>query len=138
MSSLPEKWQANKTKVSFARRFPGLADDWNHFEGKRILTVIPLDKHPGAVLIMEDMTWTVVPPIDADPAALQEGIHKAKSILGTKYDEAYKELERLTRHDRELTRMSRKENVLGAIRNNLDQIPELREEIKRLLDRLPT
>jgi diglucosylglycerate octanoyltransferase len=137
MSNLEDKWKANRSKVSFARQFPGLLAAWSDLEGKQIRRVIPLEKHPGAVLIMEDRTWAVVPNLDPDPAPLQEGIHRAKDVLEGTYRAAYEELERLTAVDRELTRKSRKENILGAIRNNLDQIPELKEEIQALLSRLP-
>jgi uncharacterized protein YhaN len=49
---------------------------------------------------------------------------------------AYAKLDELAAADRELTRLARKENILGAIRNNIAMLPELYEEIPRLLDEL--
>jgi hypothetical protein len=49
--------------------------------------------------------------------------------------EAYAEYDRLLAKDREAIRAARLEKILGAIQNNLDQIPELRERIKQLVQR---
>ena len=137
MPPLEEKWKANQEKVAFAKRFPGLKKTWEECEGKRLIHVITLEKHKGAVLIMEDMTFTIVSTIDPDPAPLQEGILLAKEYLAQTYEAAYQELERLTELDRDLTRRSRLEKILGAIQNNISQIPDLKNEIRQLLDQLP-
>ena len=137
MSSVEEKWQANQAKVAFVKQFPGLLTDWNQCQGKTIKRVMPLIKSQGAVLLMEDGTFAVVPKLSPDPVELQEGLKAAKNELQGRYAQAYTELDRLTARDRELTRRSRLEKILGAIQNNISDIPELKQELKKLLDRLP-
>jgi diglucosylglycerate octanoyltransferase len=137
MSSIQEKWKANQAKVAFAKQFPGLLKTWEECRGKKIIQIIPLVKHSGSILIMEDKTFTVVSKLDLDPADLQEGLHIAKDALQNRYAEAYAELEHLTAHDLELTRRSRLEKILGAVQNNMTSIPELKQELKNLLSRLP-
>jgi hypothetical protein len=137
MSTIQEKWKANQAKVSHAKAFPGLLPAWESSTGKTIKQVIPLDKHPATVLIMEDNTFAVASRLDPLPAEILEGLRIAKPVLGTVYPEAYRELERRAALDKELTRRSRKENILGAIKNNLPHIPELKKEIADLLSRLP-
>jgi hypothetical protein len=137
MPSVEEKWQANQVKVAFVKQFPGLLSNWAPCVGKTIKQVIPLSKGPGAVLLIEDGTFAIAAPPSQDPVAIQDGLATAKEALGVHYDQAYAELDRLTARDRELTRQSRLEKILGAIQNNLPAIPELKQEIRTLLDRLP-
>jgi len=137
MSTLQEKWKANQAKVACAKQFPGLLNTWDACVGKTIKGVITLKKRSGTVLMMADDTFIVTSPVDPHPAELIEGIRAAKPVLGSIYPEAYLELERWSETDRELTRQSRLENILGAIHNNLGDIPELKQEIQALLDRLP-
>ncbi len=131
------KWQANQAKVTFVKQFPGLLSDWDGCVGKTVKQVIPLAKCPGAVLLIEDGAFAIVAPPSQDPVAIQDGLATAKEALCIHYADAYAELERLTARDRELTRQSRLEKILGAIQNNLPAIPELKQEIRMLLDRLP-
>ena len=137
MSNIPKKWKANQVKVAFVKQFPGLLKTWEEVRGKKIAQVIPLTKRTGTLLIMEDKTFTVVPKFDLDPAELQEGLRIAKDTLKEHYTQAYNELERLQAHDIELTRQSRLENILGAVENNISNIPELKKELSKLLTRLP-
>jgi hypothetical protein len=37
------------------------------------------------------------------------------------------------KQDRDATRAARLEKIIGAIRNNLEQIPELKDRIRRLV-----
>jgi diglucosylglycerate octanoyltransferase len=137
MSNIEEKWKANQVKVAFAKQFPGLLKTWEECLGKKVIQIIPLVKHSGSILIMEDKTFTVVPKLDPDPSDLQEGLQIAKDALQNRYAEAYAELERLTAHDLELTRRSRLEKILGAVQNNISSLPELKQELEKLLARLP-
>ena len=137
MSTIQDKWKANQAKVAFARKFPGLLTTWDACLGKSIREAISLNKRAGTLLIMSDNTFTVASSLDPTPAELQEGIRTAKPVLGAVYPEAYRELEHWTETDRELTRRSRLENILGAIKNNMADIPELKKEIAALLARLP-
>ena len=137
MSSVEEKWQANQAKVAFVKQFPGLLTDWNQCQGKTVKRVVPLAKSSGSVLLMNDGTFTVASKLSQDPAELLDGLKTVKNELEGHHADAYAELGRLTARDRELTRRSRLEKILGAIQNNISDIPELKQEIKKLLDRLP-
>jgi len=129
-----DKWKANMEKVAFTQQFPGLLLDWKSFEGKTIQAVIPLTGKPSAaVIICSDATFTVVPALSPEPWALGQGIVDARARLEPAYQAAYKEYDRLTKNDKEALRIARLEKILGAVHNNLEQIPELKERLKELV-----
>jgi len=137
MSSNPKKWKANQAKVKFVMDFPGMLKSWEECRGKTIQEIVPLSTTTGVVFVMSDNTFLVASPLDLDPKNIQEGLKAARSHLEDHYTDAYQELERLTLKDRKLTRQSRLENILGAVRNNAPNIPELKKELQKLLDSLP-
>ena len=51
------------------------------------------------------------------------------------YPDAYREYEALAQRDREATRAARMENILGAIHNNVDDIPDLKDRIRALVNK---
>ncbi len=131
-----EKWKANQEKVAFMKRFPGLTLSWEHAVGKTIDTVTPLTAKPGAaVLTFQDGSFAVAPPLAPEPWELGEALDCARRYLEPKHPEAYAEYDRLVRRDKEALRSARLEKIIGAIENNLEQIPELKERIRQLVDR---
>lgn len=129
-----DKWKANMEKVAFTQRFPGLLLDWQSFEGKTIQAVIPLTGKPGAaVIVFRDATFTVVPPLSLEPWALGQALIDARAQLEPAHQTAYQEYDRLAKKDKDALRTARLEKILGAIRNNLEQIPELKERLKELV-----
>lgn len=121
-------------KVAFTKRFPGLSLDWKSFEGKGIQAVIPLTGKPGAmVIVCDDATFTVASALSPDPWMLGQAIADARSQLEPTHRAAYEEYDRLTTKDKEALRTARLEKILGAIHNNLEQIPELKERLKELV-----
>jgi hypothetical protein len=54
--------------------------------------------------------------------------------LEPKHREAFVQYDQLVRHDKEALRQARLEKIMGAIQNNLDQIPELKDRLRRLVD----
>ena len=58
----------------------------------------------------------------------------ARRELEPKHREAYAQYDRLVRQDKEALRAARLEKILGAIQNNLAQIPELKDRLRRLVD----
>ena len=130
-----EKWKANQEKVAFMKRFPGLAMAWEQTHGKTIEAVAPLPSKPGAaVLVFSDGSFAVAPPLAPEPWELTEGLGAARSVLEPKHPKAYTEYDRLVRQDKEALRTARLEKILGAIQNNLEQIPELKDRLRRLVD----
>jgi len=134
--AVEEKWKANQEKVAFMKRFPGLTLAWDQVRGKTIETVTPLSSKPGAaVLVFLDGSFTVAPPLEPEPWELGEGLGVARQVLEPKHPEAYREYDQLVRKDKEALRAARLEKILGAIQNNLDQIPELRDRLRQLVDK---
>jgi len=131
-----EKWKANQEKVAFMKRFPGLTLNWEQVQGKTIETITPLSSKPGAaMLVFSDGSFTVAPPLEPEPWELGNGLNVARRVLEPKHPEAYKEYDQLVRKDKEAMRTARLEKILGAIQNNLEQIPELKDRLRQLVDK---
>lgn len=129
-----EKWKANMEKVAFIKQFPGLAGSWEQIKGKTIGTVTPLPSKPGfATLVFTDGSFIVAPPLDTQPKELGEGLNVARASLEPRHQEPYKEYDRLVKQDKDATRAARLEKIIGAIQNNLEQIPELKDRIRQLV-----
>jgi hypothetical protein len=60
-----------------------------------------------------------------------------RSILEPKHGDAYREYDRLAKIDKDALREARLEKILGAIENNLEQIPELKARLKALVKEWP-
>lgn len=133
--SVEEKWKANQQKVAFMKQFPGLAAAWEQLQGKTVEAVVPLPSKAGAaILVFTDGTFVVVPPLTPEPWELTEGLRAARQVLEPKHPEAFVEYDQLVRHDKESLRKARLEKILGAIQNNLEQIPELKDRLRHLVD----
>ncbi|MBI3603715.1 MAG: hypothetical protein HY205_04625 [Nitrospirae bacterium] len=130
-----EKWKANMEKVAFMKRFPGLATAWEQVPGKTIEAALPLPSKPGAaVLVFSDQSFAVVPPLAPEPWELTEGLGAARRLLEPAHQDAFAEYDRLVHQDKEALRLARLDKILGAIQNNLEQIPELKDRLRRLVD----
>lgn len=134
--SVDEVWKANQGKVAFVKQFPGRVHTWNEVAGKKIEKAISLPGRSGAILIFHDQTFVVVPRLDPDPADLLAGVMAARSELEAVNVSLYQELDRLVQRERKLLRQARLEKILGAVTHNMPSIPELKEELLKLLSRL--
>lgn len=129
-----EKWKANAEKVAFMKQFPGLLNSWDQAAGKTLRTTIPLKSKTGSVaLIFSDGSFLIAPSYTPEPYELGECLRTARSYLEGEHTAAYAEYDRLERKDREALRAARLEKILGAIQNNLESIPELKERLKHLV-----
>ena len=129
-----DKWKANMEKVAFAQQFPGLVLGWHGCEGKTIRTVLPLTGKPGAmVIVFTDASFAIVPPIAPEPWAIGQALVDARAQLEPAHPAAYAEYDRLVKKDKEALKTARLEKIVGAIHNNLEQIPELKERLKALV-----
>jgi len=121
-------------KVAFAQQFPGLLLTWQACEGKTIRAVLPLTGKPGAmVIVFADASFTIVPPLAPEPWAIGQALVDARPQLEAVHRIAYEEYDRLAQKDREALRNARLEKIVGAIHNNLEQIPELKDRLKELV-----
>jgi hypothetical protein len=133
--AVDEKWKANLEKVAFMKRFPGLLVEWTALEHKSVEAVIPLTgKQGAAAIIFRDGTFTIAPPMSAEPYELGETLQRARTYLERKHPDAYAEYDRLAKRDQEALKAARLEKIVGAIQNNLEQIPELKDRLKRLVE----
>ena len=134
MTTNEEKWKANRDKVAFLKQFPGLIQSWKKTLGKPIQSVIPLNSDSTYVVLeFSNGSFAIAPPLETEPKFLREGIETARSILEVRHPEAYNQYDHLAEQDKEASRSVRLENILGAIQNNLDQIPELKDRIRSLV-----
>ncbi|MFZ1763580.1 MAG: hypothetical protein WAT99_11905, partial [Nitrospira sp.] len=67
------------------------------------------------------------------PYELGEALQVGRSYLEPKHPEAYIGYDQLLKKDKDAQRAARLENILGAIRNNMEQIPELKDRLKDLV-----
>ncbi len=133
-----DKWKANLEKVAFMKQFPGLFWSWEALLGKTIATVIPLKGRQGAAaIICTDGTFTVVPPMAIEPYEIGETLTVGRSFLEPKHVQAYREYDRLAKKDKDALKKARLEKIIGAIENNLEQIPELKDRLKALVKEWP-
>jgi hypothetical protein len=132
--AVEEKWKANQAKVAYMKRFPGLLTAWTELRGKTINAVTPLPSKAGAaVLVCSDGSFAVAPALAPEPWELKEALGCARPLLEPAHRAAYEEYDRLARTDQEALRAARLEKILGAIQNNVAQIPELKERLRRLV-----
>ncbi len=133
MSANEAKWKANQEKVAFLKQFPGLLHAWDEVTGRTVTSVTAIDQSDAKVLMLDNGTFVIVPPLKPEPKELRDGITAVATRLRDLYPEAYREYEALAQRDRDATRTARLENILGAIHNNLDDIPELKDRIRSLV-----
>lgn len=133
MSANESKWKANQEKVAFLKRFPGLLRSWDETAGRTVTSVTTIEQSDAKVLMLDNGTFAIVPPLTPEPKQLRDGIEAVETHLRALYPDAYREYEALAQRDRDATRTARLENILGAINNNLDDIPELKDRIRSLV-----
>jgi hypothetical protein len=132
--STEDKWKANLEKVAFMKQFPGLLGNWEAVAGKTIEAVIMLKgKQGAAAIVFSDGTFTIAPPMASEPYELGEALAGARTLLEPKHQKAYVEYDRLVKKDKDALKSARLEKIVGAIQNNLEQIPELKDRLKALV-----
>ena len=116
----------------------GVTGAWEALKGKTIEAVIPLKgKQGAAAIICSDGTFTVAPPMMTEPYELGETLTAGRALLEPKHRNAYVEYDRLAKQDKDALKQARLEKIIGAIENNLEQIPELKERLKALVKEWP-
>jgi len=129
-----EKWKANQEKVAFAKQFPGLTLEWSACKGKTVSAVVPLTGKDGAaVVVFSDGSYTVAPPLHPEAWEFGQALIDARRHLEPAHPAAYAEYDRLQQKDKDALRAARLEKIIGAIENNLRDIPELKDRLKALV-----
>ena len=135
VSANESKWKANQEKVAFLKQFPGLLRSWEEMTGHTISSVTSIEQSETKVIVLDNGSFAIVPPLALEPKQLRDGVTAVATHLRTLYPDAYREYEALAQRDREATRRARMENVLGAIHNNVEDIPELKDRIRSLVNK---
>ncbi|MCI0527607.1 MAG: hypothetical protein L0Y56_09215 [Nitrospira sp.] len=134
--SADEVWKANREKVSFVKQFPGRLHTWDEAAGKKIEKIIALPGRSGSMLIFQDCSFVVVSKLEPEPADLLAGLLTARSELEPGNITIYQELDRFVQREKDLLRRARLEKIMGAVTHNMPAIPELKEELLKLLSKL--
>jgi hypothetical protein len=124
--------ERRREKFEYAASFPGLLASWGEAAGKTVECVSGPAEAP--VVVFTDGCFLVARPGPASGDALLEAINAAREALSTHRRRELEELDRRIAAEREAMRLARMEKVLGAVETNLPHIPELRNELKRLLE----
>jgi hypothetical protein len=129
-----DKWKANLQKVAFLKSFPGWLSSWEQGIGETIERVLPIPEHaPHRVLLLSRGRFAVTPPVHEEPQMVTAGLLSARPYLESIHAHAFEEYDHLSRLDQEAGRTARLENILNAIENNLERIPELKPRIQELV-----
>ncbi len=129
MTYAEQKWRASEEKVRFAKAFPGLLKERDR--AKQVLKTETLQY--GELIIYSDYTFTFEPLNEDDVPKFMSNLREARAHLYAHHREAFDTLDKLTARDKELTRLSRLEKLLGAVVNNTIEFPELYEAIPKCL-----
>lgn len=95
--------------------------------------MVPLTGKPGAaVVVFTDATYTIAPHLrrnlgHSDKRSL------TRAQLEPSHPADYAEYDRLVKKDKDALKSARMEKILGAIHNNAEQIPELKDRLKELV-----
>lgn len=134
---IEKKWQVNREKVAWAKSFRGLLRSPADAVGLTLRKVVPLDKEPFSILLFDEGRILLTPaPAEILPPEILEALERVRPDLEPFHGDFYRELDRLAGEDREMQRLARMENIVGAIRNNIRTIPELKDTLKGLLSEL--
>jgi hypothetical protein len=128
------KWKANLDKVAYLKIFPGWLSSWEQGVGSTIEHVLPIPEHAAhSVVVLSQGKFIVTPQAHTEPLMVTAGLLAARSQLEQTHSEAFQHYDHLTELDQEAGRTARLENILNAIDNNLERIPELKTRIKELV-----
>lgn len=131
ISKTEEKWKINRQKNEFARSIPCKISPDNTL---KVIHKTHLNCAKDIELcIYETHTFSLSNP-DAfeDAQIVIETVELVRPYLEQQYPEFYQEYDKWVELDKEATRKARLEKILGAIANNMAEIPELKEEIIKL------
>jgi hypothetical protein len=127
-----EAMEKRKARLAFVRDFPGRLESWAEAAGKRVAQV-----HTGpnatSLILFHDGTFLVTGAWAGPPDDLQTLLLDARSVIEPFQPAAYAQLDMFRGEEAEAMRLGRMEKVVGAVQNNLTQIPELRAALLALL-----
>lgn len=124
-----------REKFQYVAEFPGLLPTWSEARGRTVAQVVSVGE--AQVLVFTDGCFLVALPSPLAGEAALKVLLGAREALASHWAAEFAELDRRIAAEREAMRLARMEKVLGAVEQNLPQVPELRQELLQLLERLP-
>ncbi len=131
-----QKWRTNKEKNEFARSCPALLGSVADAQGKTVDRILPLGKEGGSVILFKGGYFLIGSFGPVLPPELLETLSIVRSEIEPQYPDFYRELDRLTAEDQELSRLAKLENILGSIRHNAKNMPELADALRNVLSEI--
>jgi len=129
-----KKWKANRDKVEFLKTFPGWLSSWEQSVGTQIEHVLPIPgQAPHRVLVLSEGKFMMTPAPHHEPQIVTAGLLAARPKLESAHTQAFQHYDHLTHLDQEAGRTARLENILKAVENNLERIPELKTRLQALV-----
>lgn len=133
---IDDKWRLNRKKNEFAKSCPGFLTSLSDAQGKTVEKVISLTKEGDSVILFTGGFFLIGSFGPVMPPEFLETLNLLREFIEPVYPDFYRELDRMSTEDRELSRLAKLENILGAIRNNAKNLPELKEALKKAISDL--
>jgi len=127
--------ERRREKFAYAADFPGLLHAAPEAVGKTVASVVSAGE--VSVVVFTDGCFLLAAPGPASGDALLAAIQASAGALAPWRSSELAELERRVDAEQEAMRFARMEKVLGAVETNLPRVPELRDELRKLLDAGP-
>lgn len=126
------------SRSSLIRTFPGMLHHPGEAAGRVVRIVLVVDNAPALVVILFDDDTFLPMRGSAAPSTidLAHAIHTVRPHLEARYGQAYRQLDAVMAEESDVARRARVANILGAIEANVPRLPELLDEIPKLLDRV--
>jgi len=121
-----------REKLAHAEAFPGRLTELAAAAGKTLAGSVQSGSAPP-LLVFADGTWCFAGETP-QRGELVDALLAARELLAPHHAEALAELDRCIAAEAEAMRLGRMEKVVAAIYSNLPAIPELRDELRRVLD----
>ena len=133
--AVEEKWKANLEKVAFMKQFPGLLGNWDGLDGKNHRGRHPAQGQTGSrrAGVHRWHLYHRAPDGDRSHTSWARPWQWHGRSSNPRIETAYVEYDRLVKKDKDALKSARVEKILGAIHNNLEQIPELKDRLKELV-----
>ncbi|MCA9461957.1 MAG: hypothetical protein KC563_13640 [Nitrospira sp.] len=132
---IPEdKWKSNQRKVDFLKTFPGLTSTWEQAHGLQLESSIPFpDKKAYTALVFSQGHFGVSSFLQNEPQLLSKGLQLVRPFIEKYRPESFTRYDHLHALDQEMGRQARLQNIMNAITNNMEAMPELKSRIRDLV-----
>lgn len=131
-SIVKQKWELNRRKNEKARELESYSlSEARHEKPVKAISqpVAAYAYADGYLYVSDDAIWQY-------PDRLWQLLEQLKEWVNLHHPEYWQEVQALMEQDTEAARQARIAKIMGAIGNNMDDLPELKDEIIKLGDML--